>query len=154
EIFMLPETGSNNSVELYRAKSFPDKWGLHLTLLPGIELYDGTLFEYDGKWWLFGATSLDGNLPQDELAILFSDDLEGPWQPHTENPVKSDCRSARPAGRIVIRDGRVLRPTQDCESGYGSGIVWCEITELTTDSFKEREVGRWGGEDIHAEGIH
>jgi hypothetical protein len=153
-IFMLPETGSSKNVELYRAEYFPKRWELYRVLLTGIELYDATLFEHYGKWWLFGATSLDGNLPQDELAIYFSDDLEGPWHPHPCNPVKSNCRSARPAGRIIVQNERIFRPSQDCESDYGSGIVWCEITELTTESFQEREVGRWSGQRVGAKGLH
>ncbi len=154
DIFMLPETGASKNVELYRAESFPKRWELYRILLPGIELYDATLFKCYEKWWLFGATSLDGNPPQDELAIYFSDDLEGPWHPHPCNPVKSNCRSARPAGRIIIQNERVFRPSQDCESDYGSGIVWCEITELTTESFQEREVGRWSGQHVGAKGLH
>lgn len=154
DIFMLPETGANNNVELYRAESFPRRWELHRILLPGIELYDATLFRSYEKWWLFGATSMDGNVPQDELTIYFSDYLQGPWHPHPCNPVKSNCRSARPAGRIVVQNEHIFRPSQDCESDYGSGIVWCEITELTTTGFQEREIKRWGGEHLGAKGVH
>ena len=155
DIFMLPETGSNGKVELYRAKSFPFTWMLHRILLDNIALYDATLLEYQNRWWLFGAVSQYGSLPQDELAIFYSDTLEGPWQPHLLNPVKSDCRSARPAGRILVRDNRLIRPAQDCESGYGTALVWCEINELTPEHFDEREVGRWTGKGfMKIKGLH
>jgi hypothetical protein len=143
KIYMIPETGDNNTVELYRAQSFPFTWEPHLILLENIALYDATLLQYQNRLWLFAAISRCGNAPHDELAIFYSERLEGPWQPHRLNPVKSDCRSARPAGRLITRDKRLLRAAQDCESGYGSALVWCEIHELTPERFDEREVCRW-----------
>jgi GT2 family glycosyltransferase len=154
EIYMIPETGSNNTVELYRAQSFPFSWMLHLTLLENVALYDATLLQYQNRLWLFGAVSHYASPPQDELAIFYSESLEGPWHPHRLNPVKSDCRSSRPAGRVVVRDNRLLRPAQDCESGYGSALVWCEIIELTPDRYHERELSRWYAHDLNAAGIH
>jgi hypothetical protein len=155
EIYMIPETGDNNTVELYRAESFPFVWVLHQIMLENVALYDATLLQYQNRFWLFAAISRYGNAPQDELAIFYSERLEGPWHPHRLNPVKSDCRSARPAGRFLVCDKRLLRPAQDCESGYGSALVWCEIRELTPDRFDEREVGRWHADEFsNANGLH
>jgi hypothetical protein len=155
EIYMIPESGDNNRVELYRAQSFPLRWELHLILLENVALYDATLLQYQGRWWLFGAISYNGSPPLDELAIFYSESLEGAWHPHSLNPVKSDCRSARPAGRVLLRNNRLLRPAQDCEYGYGDALVWCEIKELTPDRFDEREVGRWSGNQlVNADGLH
>ena len=155
EIYMIPETGSNNTVELYRAQSFPFSWVLHRILLENVTLYDATLLQHQNRFWLFAATAHEGSAPQDELALFYSENLEGPWRPHRLNPVKSDCRSARPAGRVVVRDNRLFRPAQDCEPGYGSALIWCEITELTPDRFDEHEVGRWHpNEFLPANGFH
>jgi hypothetical protein len=154
ELFMIPETGANNTVELYRARTFPYDWVLCQVLLDNIELYDATMLQYKNKWWLFGAVAQHGGSAQDELAIFYSESLAGPWQPHALNPVKSDCRSARPAGRLIVRDNRLLRPAQDCERGYGRGLVWLEVEELTTGAFKETEVARWPGSVARAEGLH
>jgi len=155
EIYMIPETGGNSTVELYRAQSFPFSWVLYSTLLENVALYDATLLQYRNRFWLFGAISHYASAPLDELAVFYSERLEGPWHPHRLNPVKSDCRSARPAGRVVMRDNRLFRPAQDCESGYGSALVWCEICELTPERFDEREVGRWHAhEPLNADGFH
>jgi hypothetical protein len=153
-IYMLPETGGNRTVELYRARSFPFDWVLHRVLIQDVDVYDATLLRHQERWWMFAAIAHRGGSSQDELGIFYSEHLEGPWRAHELNPVKSDCRSSRPAGQFVIYGDRLLRPAQDCESNYGSGLVWLEIEELTTDQFKEREIARWPGSAALADGIH
>ena len=155
EIYMVPETGANRCVELYRARTFPFDWVLAEVLLDKVELYDATLVWYKDNWWMFCAVAHEGGSAQDELAIFYSRSLEGPWSPHKLNPVKSDCRSARCAGKIIICDGRLVRPAQDCETKYGSALVWLEVEELTPERFSEREIARWPGASVlKAEGIH
>ena len=153
-IYMLPETGGNRTVELYRARSFPFDWALHQVLIQGINVYDATLLRHEERWWMFAAIAHRDGSTQDELGIFYSEHLEGPWQAHELNPVKSDCRSSRPAGQFVKYGDRLLRPAQDCEGGYGSALVWLEIEELTTGRFKEREIARWPGSAALADGIH
>jgi hypothetical protein len=154
ETYMIPETGANRAVELYRALSFPDGWSLHKTLIRDVALYDATVVRHDGRWWIFAALEHEGGTAQDELGIFYSDSLEGPWSAHLCNPVKSDCRSSRPGGRIVAQDGRLFRPAQDCERTYGSALVWLEVEELTPATFREKEIARWCGRDAQADGLH
>ena len=155
EIYLIPETGSNSSVELYHARSFPLDWTLTKILLNDVKMYEVTLLWHQDTWWMFAAVAHEGGSAQDELAIFYSQSLEGPWHPHQLNPVKSDCRSARPAGNIIKDGERLLRPAQDCESIYGSSLVWLEILELTPSRFKECEVARWPGSIVlNAEGAH
>jgi hypothetical protein len=154
EIYMVPETGANRCVELYRARVFPFDWVLAKVLLDKVDVYDATLLWYKDNWWMFCAVAHEGGSAQDELAIFYSRSLEGPWLSHQLNPVKSDCRSARPAGRVITCDGRLVRPAQDCETTYGSALVWLEIEELTPERFSEREIARWSGPAMKADGIH
>jgi hypothetical protein len=153
-VYMLPETAESHCVELYRARSFPYDWVLHRVLLEDVEFYDPTLVNYENRWWLFGAIRHENGSDQDELAIFYSDHLDGCWKPHRLNPVKSDCRSARPAGRMIMLRDRLLRPAQDCENGYGRGVVWLEVDALTPDSFSEHEIARWPGAAAGAQGLH
>ena len=155
DIFMLPETVGNRSLELYRAVAFPWKWQLESVLIEGMALADATPVFHQNRWWLFASMAQHGTTDQDELFIFYSDKLAGPWRPHSENPVKSDCRSARPAGRIVRRGNRLFRPAQDCERAYGSGIVWHEITELSPSRFQETEIARVRPPyDLGLDGLH
>jgi hypothetical protein len=154
-IYMLPETGANKSLELYRAVEFPWRWRLDRVLIEGLSLADATPLFHQDRWWLFAAAAEHGGIDQDELLIFHSEKLTGPWRSHSANPVKSDCSSARPAGRIRRQGRRLLRPAQDCEEGYGTALVWLEIMELTSERFREEEIARWDGpHELGVAGIH
>lgn len=155
ECWMIPETGENRSIELYRATEFPWKWELSKVLMEGAVFSDATVLFHDGLWWLFVTADWFGGATQDELSIFYSETLQGEWKPHRGNPVKSDSRFSRPAGRIVQKDGRLFRPAQDCDRTYGAGVVWFEITELTPTRFREREIAHWDGRtELAMDGLH
>jgi len=154
-IYMLPETGANNTLELYRAVDVPWKWQLDRVLIEGLPIADATPVFHQRRWWILAAVAEHGATDHDELFVFYSDRLTGPWRAHRGNPVKSDCRGARPAGRIIRQGRRLLRPAQDCEQGYGTGVVWQEILELTPWRFREREIAYWHGpRDLGVAGIH
>jgi hypothetical protein len=142
-IYMLPETASGRALELYRAVEFPWRWELDAVLIEDIALADATPIFFQDRWWLFASAAEHGTTDQDELFIFHSDKLRGPWLPHAGNPVKSDCRSARPAGRVMRSNGRLFRPAQNCQERYGAGIVWHEIVELSPTRYCEREIARF-----------
>ena len=155
DFYMIPETGENRSIELYRAVEFPWKWELSAVLMKGAVFSDATVLFHDGLWWLFVTADWFGASTQDELSIFYCETLQGEWKPHPANPVKSDSRSSRPAGRIVQQDGRLLRPAQNCDRTYGGGIIWFEITELTSTRFSERKVADWDGQaELSMDGLH
>ena len=95
-----------------------------------------------GKWWLFTSQSeLPGGSPWDELHLYYSDDpLSDNWLPHPNNPIVSDARSARPAGKVFERNGKVYRPSQNCSRHYGYGFNICEITRMSETEYEERIV--------------
>lgn len=154
EIWMIPETSEARTVELYRAVDFPEVWEREAVLLTDVEASDATPFQHDGRWWLMATVGAGGSL-SDSLHLWSAPDLRGPWSPHRSNPVLVDIASARPAGRVVQRDGRLLRPAQDCRNGYGSALTVAEITTLDEDAFEQRLVGRlgpsehWPGRRLH-----
>jgi hypothetical protein len=142
EVYMVPETSQTNSVQLFRASRFPDQWEFVATLIEGFQLVDATLFEHGGRWFLFANASERGGSTWDELFLFVAETPLGPWRPHPKNPVKSDARSARPAGNLFRRAGSIIRPSQDCTHGYGSGIVFSEVEVLTDTDYRERQIGR------------
>ena len=138
--YMMPEQASTGSLELYRAESFPRIWRWHSTALAGIKASDPTLVEIGGRWWLFTAVARPGGNAADELHIFHSLSPLGPWTAHGRNPVVSDVRTARPAGRIYRQDGRWFRPAQNGEVSYGHSIELLEIEELDVGRYRERPV--------------
>lgn len=154
EVWMIPETSAGGTIELYRATRFPDAWQREAVLVDGVSASDATPFHHDGRWWL-SATVRHGGSYSDHLHLWSAPDLRGPWTPHAGNPVLVDIASARPAGHVVRRDGRLLRPTQDCRDGYGVALNVMEVTRLDDDGFEQQQVGRlaagerWPGRRLH-----
>jgi len=132
--YMIPETFEAGEIRLYRAERFPDRWTMVKPLVRGAPFIDASLLRHDDRWWLF--TSATGD---DLLLLYFADQLEGPWQRHPQNPlVFADANIARPAGRIVAFDGRIVRYAQDDDPFYGAFVRAFEITELTPTRYAER----------------
>lgn len=138
--WMIPETAANKTIELYACESFPGKWKLERVLLEGVAAKDATLFEFDGLWWMFVAISDVESA--DELHLYFSSSPLGPWKPHKRNPVKSDVRNSRPAGRLFYWNEDLYRPAQDSSRRYGYGITINRVVRLTPDEFAEQEVSK------------
>ncbi len=139
QIYMLPESSANRTVELYRCERFPDRWQRQRILLDDIEAVDASLVFHQEKWWLFCSVKPHPAVSEnDELHIFHTDDLlAGAWRPHKANPVISDVRLARPAGKIHSHLGRLIRPSQNCAGIYGYGFNLNVITELSEEHYRE-----------------
>jgi hypothetical protein len=141
DLFMVPETSENRTIEIYRCQRFPDQWTYLRTIMRDVAAVDATLFEGDDRWWLFAnMREHEGASTWDELFLFHSSDpLSEDWTPHPQNPIVSDVRCSRPAGRLFRRDGRLFRPSQDCSRGYGYGIRFNEVLRLTSSEYEEVE---------------
>jgi len=141
EFYMIPETSQNRAIETYRCLRFPDEWVYHETIMPDILAANVTLFQHSLRWWMFVNIAHDGGSIEDELHLYYSDDpLSREWKPHPLNPVVSDVRSARPAGRIFRRDGLLIRPSRDSSRGYGYALNFNSIINLTIHDYEEELV--------------
>jgi hypothetical protein len=140
EVFCIPESAEAGGIPLFRAISFPDRWERVTTLIEGFPALDGTMFRFDGTWWLFCAKS--GNLSDTQLFIWHAESPLGPWHPHRQNPVKIDVRSSRPAGPPFVVDGTLYRPAQDCSRTYGGALTINRVLALDRDHFAEEVAAR------------
>jgi hypothetical protein len=140
ELYMIPETADNATVELYRCVEFPHKWKLERVLVEGLKCADATLHREHDRWWMFTTAARPGGADiNDELHLFSAARLTDDWKPHRGNPVKSDVRSARPAGRLFRRGGSLYRPGQIGAPIYGSGIALHRVERLTQDEYVESE---------------
>jgi hypothetical protein len=155
DFFMIPETGSHHQLELYRCVTFPSQWKLERVLLSGLTALDPTPAFLFGRWWLFASVPANGAGSSDELHVFCADSPLGPWTPHRHNPIKSDVRSARPAGRILESHGQFYRPAQDCSKRYGYAISINRILKLDPETYEEVEVDKiFPNADAHVAGVH
>ncbi len=154
EIYCIPETGGAREVILYKAEDFPSRWTRVATLVSDFAGLDATVFEHDGLWWMMCSNNEDGRW--DKLFIWHAESLFGPWKPHALNPVKTDIRSARPAGTPFIHEGQLYRPAQDCSKTYGGRITINRVTRLTPTEFAEEPVKliEPDGNSAYHDGLH
>ena len=140
---MMPETSNATRIEVFSARQFPSEWTPEAVLFESVHAVDATLVSVEGRWWLFTNVSPHPAIRNyDELHAFHGPTPLGPWTPHRRNPVKSDARSARGAGRFFWKGQTLFRPSQDCSGRYGSAIVINRVDRLTPDAFQETMVGR------------
>lgn len=141
-VYMVLAVDACKTIELYECLDFPYAWSHKMTLMTGIDAVDATLLRYNETWWLFAAVKECAGAPyDDELCIFYADNLlTSQWQAHPLNPVISDVKRARPAGKIFTHQGKVCRPSQNCSHVYGYGFNIHEILTLTKTDYLENIV--------------
>lgn len=137
QIYMLPESQENGTVEIYRAIDFPYQWEHAGVLLNNVRAADPTIFDHNGKLWLFAAGFGAEGSESTELSLFWSDSLFGEWHPHPKNPIVCDVRRARPAGSLFFDKGSLIRPGQDCSLRYGYAISLNRVDELSETDYRE-----------------
>jgi hypothetical protein len=135
-VYCIPETGDADEVALYECERFPDRWKRAATLMTNTRLVDATPIWHEGRWWIFAAVPAPKGADC-ELHLWFANKLLGEWQPHPSNPVKTDVRSARPAGTPFIENGVLYRPAQDSSWEYGQRVAINRIVTMTPTAFRE-----------------
>ena len=159
-IWMIPETGQDNSVRLYRSIEFPKKWKLEKKLLIGKHFTDPSVFKHNGYWWMF----VSNNQSRD-LLLYFANDLLGSWKKHPCSPIVYDePQKARCAGRVVTINGKLIRFVQNCEHEYGKSVDAFSIDCLDKTNYKETQLGNssilypagnhWKASGMHHIDIH
>ena len=157
DLWMIPESRRSLTISLYRCTEFPGCWVKVIDLFTSVDAVDTSVTYRDGKWWLFtNIVQVAGSPRSDELYLFYSNDLvSDKWTPHPMNPVVSDVRSARCAGRLFERDGRLYRPSQDCSVRYGWALNFCEIDLMSETEYSEHLVSKstpdWNSKTL---GIH
>jgi hypothetical protein len=146
DLFMVPESGGSNSVDLYRCEEFPAKWARQSTLFQG-KFVDTTIWKQSGLWWLM-TTSAHPDSRAGSLLLFYADSPLGEWKFHPANPISTDIRTNRGAGQVFPADGKWIRPSQSGCPNYGRSFSLNEITELSPQRYAERpltSVEPWGG---------
>ena len=146
--FLIPESAENRTVELYRATA-PLKWEFEKNLFEGAMLVDTTAFHHQGVWYFF-TTQVDYGM---RAYLFYAESLDGAWNYHPRNPICSDVSRSRGAGALFYRDGRLIRPAQDCSVRYGYAIVWNEVRKLSRTEYEEAAIARlepswWGNGNL------
>ena len=136
DIFMVPESYDSERVDLFRCDEFPNKWVHERTLFQG-RFVDTTIWQHDGLWWMM-TTRTEPDPKAGCLLLYYGESLAGEWRFHPSNPISTDARNNRGAGRVFRVGDRLIRPSQSCCPIYGYSFSLNEITTLTPAQYAER----------------
>lgn len=153
EIFMIPESCDSNSIDLFRCREFPHQWVREATLLQGA-FVDTTIWQHEGLWWIT-TTTAQPTASAGCLLLFYSESITGEWHFHPANPISTDIRRNRGAGRVFRSHNSLIRPSQSGAPSYGYSVALNRITELSTKSYSEQHVKTIGPENWQGlAGIH
>src|SRR5258708_2332026 len=138
DLYMIPESGAEDVVRLYRCENFPDRWSWIADLFHG-PAFDTSICHHDGLWWFF-TTLQDPRGHGVALYLFYSESLTGKWQYHPANPISYDVRNARGAGHLFKREGKLIRPSQSGIIRYGYSFALNEVARLTPSEYEERMI--------------
>ena len=136
---MVPETSASGHQYFYEAIDFPRKWGKRKLLIENIQILDPTIFDHEGKKWMFCSHLLKGE--NSKLYAFYFDEESDRWKQHKGNPIVVGLESSRPAGGVFAVEEKIYRPAQNCEGTYGKSIVLNEVIKLSPELYEERKVG-------------
>ena len=140
DYYMIPETPSTKTIEVYKCIEFPKRWEFVKNLIENIQAADTTLLHYKNKWWLFtNIVENEGANIAEELFLFYSDNpLSERWTPHPKNPIVSNINNGRPAGKIFEHEGNLIRPSQNSTDRYGYGLTFNKIINLDENNYQEK----------------
>lgn len=133
----LVETAALGRCDLHEVAD-DGSWHPLVKLLHGVAAADPALFEWEGRFWLAYTDIALGAM--DNLCLLHAPALEGPWEPHANNPVKVDITSARMAGGLFWHQGALYRPAQNCLQTYGASVLVHRVLRCTPTTYEEEPV--------------
>ena len=153
--WMVPESKRSSAISLYRCTLSPFQWEFERDLMSNVSAVDTILIKHQGLYWMFTTLAKPESGTTDELFLFYSDTLSSDWTSHPMNPVVSDARVARCAGRLFMCDGDWFRPGQDCSVRYGRSVVFNRIIEWTVDRYEESPESEFdGGWCRNGQGAH
>ena len=143
---VLPETATWSDPQVYVDDGPSLQFMTNLRVESSPRISDPTLFELDGRLYLFGN---DRELGSSVLNLWVTDSLEQEFRLHPENPIRISPEGSRMGGAIIEREGRLYRLGQDFSRGYGDGLILFEIETLGPVTYSERRVDHIRFTDRH-----
>lgn len=137
DIYIYPENSASGSSMLYKYNSEDDSVSV-IRQLSNQPLTDAIITKIDDNFYIFTTEipTQNGN----KLSIYSAlDDMES--YKLIQNIILFD-NTARSAGDIFVDHGRIVRPAQNCNGGYGVGLVFQEIIKDSKGDFVLKELFR------------
>lgn len=149
--YMIPETCSQNKIQIFECTDFPRKWQPVYTIAEGKPYYDSVLFEMHGEPYMFSSTATDDMYG----STLFLMKLEQDgmfWKVKEEKKISTDYTVSREAGKMLYSENNIYRVAQDCSNNdYGHAVNFIKIDNMDYDNYYEHLVKTIKASDIRTE---
>lgn len=142
DVYMIPESADNHSIDLYKAKHFPDRWVKECQLAKGT-FFDTTFISYHEKQYLVSYRRTKGLF---EL-VVFLFDIDNQRIKQIDRIQYKD-NVGRPAGMFYEECGALIRPAQDCSKKYGENLIFYEVNGLDDEKMVESYKGLVTAEEV------
>jgi len=140
EIYCIPETSENKTLDIYRCTVFPDKWVHHHNIFSKKVCVDSTIIKKNENYFLFTTEQEEINNSLTNLTnIYFTNNIFNQWHKHPSNPISTNVKNSRSAGSIFFDEDKFFRPVQDCSQSYGSNLTIMKINKLSKTEYEEEE---------------
>ena len=144
EIYMCPEANESNTITLYKAVLFPNKWIKLTHLKTDLKAVDTTFFNYNNDMYCF--TYL---LNVQELHIYKVNTNDNfSLKSFCYNPITSDLSLARMAGNIIKNNNQYIRVSQNCSKLYGESLMFSSF-KVEINGYKETFIKRMNVSDFN-----
>ena len=147
EIFMIPESFRSGKIIVYRSVEFPYVWE-QVKAIADYSAVDSTLFEIEGKKYLFTVKVRDSN--GEPTVIALDDDLNILDELSVSG---NNADNLRPAGNVFDHKNKIIRLAQDCSKGYGFALNFFEINIINRKEFDEKLLRKLSPNDITIKGV-
>lgn len=150
-LYMLPETGQNGTLELYMAENgSPYGWKRVKVLLNQVMYADSTVVLYNDSYYVIAYEEKR----TEWKTHIFKLDMEKMEIDPIETIVSLE-NTERPAGKFFDRENDMFRPTQFNVEQYGGGLIIEKVNSLTpfsTNKIKKVVVNNLGIDTLNGSG--
>lgn len=136
-IYIYPENSASGKSTLY-CYTYQDDSLVVVDTLSELPLTDAIMAEVDGEDYMFATKIPTQN--SNILTIYASEKKIGLYRPIQTIALADN--TARSAGNVFIDGNRVIRPAQNCNGGYGVGLVFQEVIKKDNGKFVLKELFR------------
>ena len=171
EIYIMPESCENDTLKLFKAVDFPNKWEECSTLFRDVFVSDSIIIEGENRERVLSCFEQYRTPPEGKLFYCWGKHhlytMEGSKIPETlldQGVVAEGDYGIRNAGSSFRHNGRLFRVGQNCtENQYGKGLVFFCIDSLvpyseraiySIDDTEMRPHIRFIGKEKQMQGVH
>ena len=140
EIYIIPETSTENNIKLFKSQNSLFEWIDYGLIIDNMNAVDSVLFYNNGIWYLL--TSEIGGGGKDNrgtVTLLTNNSIfnSNNWIKSNSNPVVLNPQCGRNAGAILSFQNKNFRLAQNSSIDYGRSISIMEIESIDFNSYKE-----------------